>query len=610
MASVREPNWVKQIFVMHENALTEQERNEQFWTNASTKFIDSTLGGNYELNPVPQFTSNADLKVKSRFSVSDGIGRYWDEAIDQHSERIYMRFGVPSYTSLTNFFTNFYNMEMGALARTGRPPGWFYSMGRVTGWVLALPLTVIAAPARLIRWLFGLGSGASWYRLKPTMPLFWDAFNDILNYIGINKGITMPFDSEQERIEANRHLSSFMPTIFKEDGRIDIYNVANRAQRLANKQIELLEQAANTGSTTEDVMRAQRQVMKGGLFDPGSDSSVAKAMERYMANVTNKYDSTNPSAPESSDSFFGDYFDELVDAFHAERREGSEFLCLRVNKTGEISESFSNSTKESPLAEKLNGMSSAAQASKFSFAGGNLGDGAIATAVEATLGAAKDFTAGVIDSFGAGGIAVMSGAGFADIQQMYDNSSTDFPSMSYSIDLRHPYAGNELVQYLYFMPTIAALLTAALPRSVGQRSYTSPFLVELYHPGSNIIRTGIIDSFQITRCVGNVGKNKKKDSLGYRLDFSVKDMSSIMHVPLKTDSSLLDMEHRFNDYMGILANMDLKNFIYRTKSAGIAWKRWKYDWHSAFSPSSLANGALDWWGGNILKALSRSSAIL
>lgn len=610
MASIRDRDWTKQIFVMDEASLGKEERKAQFWSPAMTSFTDSTLGGSLELNPVPQFTSAADLKQKSRFSGSEGVGRFWEEAINQNSERIYLRAGVPSYTSLTNFFTTFYNPSMGVLARTGRPPGWFYTLGQVTGWVLTVPLQLINYIGRGVRWLFGLGSGASWYRLKPTMPLFWEGFNNVLNYIGINKGITLPYEDEIDRKVANGHLNKFMPDIFKEDGRIDIYAVANKAQRLANKQIESLENAMGSAKDQNDLNEKITLAQSGSIFDDERSASIDAALKRYMDMETNKYEDDGDFSSESSVGWYENYLTEFIDAFNSERREGSEYLCLRVNKTGEITESFSNGTKASPLEEKLNGMSSAAQASKFSFAGGNLGDGAIATAVETLVGSAADFVGGVADQIGASGLAVMSGAGFADIQQMYDQSTADLPSMSYSIDLRHPYAGNPLVQYLYFMPVIAAMLTLALPRSVGPRSYTAPFLVELFHPGTNIIRTGMIDSFSITRNVGNLGKNQRKDSLGYKIDFTIKDMSSVMHVPLKTDNSILDMEHRFNDYLGILANMDLKNFIYRTKSAGIAWKRWKYDWVSDFSPASMANWALSGLGGDVLKALSRGTATL
>lgn len=76
------------------------------------------------------------------------------------------------------------------------------------------------------------------------------------------------------------------------------------------------------------------------------------------------------------------WFSSFIEFAEAEIRDGSQFATFRVNHTGDIGESFSNSAGESQMASKLNGMSSSARAARFSFADGNLSDGPLGSMVE------------------------------------------------------------------------------------------------------------------------------------------------------------------------------------------------------------------------------------
>jgi hypothetical protein len=126
---IRDSDWVRQSFLVENSALEAVDLQNRIFTSASLKFTDTTPGGNFAINPVPQFTRTADIKVQGRFSAGKGMGRYYSEAIDDNAQIIHMRFGVPQFNSLSTYFSDFYNSSAGQLARTGRATNAFYPLG-------------------------------------------------------------------------------------------------------------------------------------------------------------------------------------------------------------------------------------------------------------------------------------------------------------------------------------------------------------------------------------------------------------------------------------------------------------------------------------------------
>ena len=107
----RDAQWVRQSFIVNVDDLDRVDQQNRTFSTANIKYTDTSPGGNFAINPPPQFTRYADPKPSpgSRAVGSKGMGRYYSEAIDDSSQIIYMRFGVPQFNSLTTFFTGFYN---------------------------------------------------------------------------------------------------------------------------------------------------------------------------------------------------------------------------------------------------------------------------------------------------------------------------------------------------------------------------------------------------------------------------------------------------------------------------------------------------------------------
>lgn len=656
-ASITDAEWVRQSFMLPKHTLASQNARKRMFSNAAFKFTDTTLGGNFAINPPPQFTRYADIKVKGRFSKSQGMGRYYSEAIDDNRQDIHIRFGVPEYNSLTNFFGNFYDPTASALARTGRGPGIFYKLGKAAGFVVTLPLQPFIIGGMAFRFFAGKPS-SKYYYLKPTMPLYWNAVNTMVNGIAVNMGVVPRVGTDKSNeleglTSAETYSASdvekfhnILPDIFRKKGGIDVYSVATRAQRLADKHhtemTEFLSNYKTKGqlATFFDKMGQQSEAGKGTLPLPpsrGIDAYLATYAESMYGVVGD--DPDNKVEGVENRSMLG----KMSDNFLAEWRDGSTFVTLRVNHTGTASESFSNSAGESDIQGKINGMSSSSRSSRFSFAGGNVGDGVIASTIEGITGAVKDVVMGALDSVSMSGIAALAGSAFVDIPKHWTGSTANLPRMEYTMELRSPY-GNKISRLMNLYVPLSMILVGGLPLSTGTQSFTSPFICEIYDKGRAQARLGMIDSITVTRGVGNLGWTNTHEALGIDVTFSVIDFSSVMHLPvvaglstmevagaaavtagtavsgatgtnlgaglqtaggLLLAKSLFDDDNAYTDYLAVLGSLTLVDQIYPTRKLKLNLTRKLADFDSWLSPSHFANASMGYIPSKILSGFSR-----
>lgn len=658
---LRDAQWVRQAFLVPANDLFGVDNQNRTFTTASLKYTDTTPGGNICINPPPQFTRTADLKVPGRFVANivpgsnRGMGRYYSEAIDDHSQIIHMRMGVPQYSPMTQFFSHFYNSGAGQLARTGRANSAFYWLGRAAGFVVTVMSWKILAVHMLgvaTRALIG-NTSSRFYYLKPAMPLYWSAVTTMVNQLAVNRGIIprvggsdmVDLDGNPPGNEINtEQLNSLLPDIFKKNGGIDVYAMANRAQRLARKQFAVMEQELknNPPTTTEELSKRLQKINSQPIsdtppvFDDGGkpeDGSPISYMKRWLASALSVpavggAASENAITPETKD-------DGIFEFGRTELDDGGAFASFRVNSTGPISESFSSQVGESDISSKINGMVSSARSTSFSLAGGNVVGGAAGAVVGTITDAVKSVVGGAMDSLSISGLAVFAGASFVDIPKHWQSSQAQLPRSSYTINLTSPY-GNPISQLLNLYIPLSMLLATALPLSTGRQSYSSPFLLELYDQGRCQVRLGIVDSMQITRGTGNLGFNSEGHAMGIDVTFSVMDLSSIMHMPISQGFSKMaaaaaystekvvgevagnvvaaalggtfDDDNVFTDYMATLAGLGLADQIYQWRKLKLNATRAGAQWDSYLSPSMMAAFAVDTLPGRLISALYRGTA--
>lgn len=684
--------WVHQSFLVQQTDLQPVDQQNRFWSAASLSFTDTAPGGSLCINPPPQFTRYADLKptdamgnwnpnIKNRAG-QVGKGRYYVEAIDDHSQIINMRFGLPTFNSLTTFFTGFYNTSAGVLARTGRAPSAFYELGRAAGFVVSilswklLAVTLLGNAARF----FLQKPSSKFYYSKPAMPLYWNAVNTIVNQVAVNMGIvpriggtplaTTLAGGYQFDQAAQTKLSQLLP-IFSSGGSVDVYALANRAQRLYRLDRNNIQQALDVDNL--NITTAVQAAYQQTLTDTGGNGwtnyltkwlGTSQAQTQADSGTTSSTteslndDPNGPVSPSQAyDSNFWDYLGAELD-------DGSAFVSFRVNATGPINESFSSQAQESDIAQKINSISSQSRSAEFDLANGNLGGGVIGETLGAAVGAVGNLVKGALDSVQLSGLAALGGAAFVDIPKSWVSSAASLPRMNYTINLVSPY-GNKVSQLLNLYIPLAMLLAGALPISTGKQSYTSPFLVELFDKGRCQTRLGLIDSLSITRGTGNTGFNRDGHAMGIEVTFSVMDMSSILAMPIsqgfssgatstlstaaavtgaitgasggpvtaavgaavgatvgagagavvdaannvaQTIANLFDDDNAFSDYLAVLAGMGLADQIYSANKFKLNLTRAMTSWNTWYSVSHFASFMGDTLPGHLVSAIFKGTA--
>lgn len=729
---IKDKVWVQQAFLLPEGALDATDQRRRVLTSAAYKFTDTTLGGNFSINAPPQFTRFADIRVGgsesyadgnagrrsgsttpggvrwmnstgkfqastgtrfSRFtSPSAGMGRYYSEAIDDWGQDLVIRFGVPEFNSLTQFFGNFYDSNLANFARTGRTTSFFTTAGRVAGFLVALPLQPIILGGQFIKFM-GNWPSSKYYYLKPAMYPYWTAVNTIANAIAVNIGLTPQaltprqvdltgIDGSQlagDQMETMEEYAKHVPDIFLTSNSkyagIDVYKVASRAQRLANlfntelyaKLDDISGNPMDPQSTAARLFSAINEVRakmsNGEIKDTPGD--IDSYRELYLANGRNKdnpetsYIQLDGTAANSADADLNAASDtesvaketagveganpdgtrpwynavgEFFNMYEGERRDGTQFVSFRVGYSGTTSEDFSSTTEESQVSQKFNSMSSSARSSRFDLANGNIaGDGLIGGLVGSVAKAAKDVITGALDGLQMSGLMALAGNAFVDIPKTWSGSSANLPKASYTIQLRSPY-GTRMSMFMNLYVPLAMLLAAALPLSTGKRSYTSPFICEAYCRGRHAIRLGIFESLSVSRGEGNLGWTQEGQALGIDVNFTIADLSSIMHLPIQANFGLTDLlaqgfgdaiggeagmsvasyfqkgtyddDNAFNDYMAVLGGLSWQDLVYANRRWRLSRYRQMQNWRSWKSPARVSMFVGSTLPGRLINALS------
>lgn len=605
-------DWAKQAFLINDITLEDSsDIKNRYWSSAMSKFTDTRVGGSLGINAKPQFTRYADVRVKGRLSSRTdvtlgntsgmlGMGRYYSEAIDDPAQTIYLRFGVPQFNGIVNFLARAFDPNMVSLAKTGRDTGFLYDLGQLVASVAsfykfpAIGITILAGRAFNS---FFTRPTSKYYTLKPTMHLYWSTVEQLVNTLAINRGIIPkiwnteeeqkignPFKIDQPTLSAMHEL---FPDFISDDNHFNVYGVANRAQRLANKlfadDYKMLENGTATNylgfvktgrdggdhptyiSNDDNTPKLSALFNKALLF--GYYKTDKEKVEPERLELDPRINNISSKDEQEQEPGLVRKFMEYYDA---EVRDGSQYAIFKVDHTGSISEAFGNSVSESDLSNKLNGVSSTARQARFTFSEGAIvGQDGLLGGIGAVLGGITSLAEGLLDGVTLGGYGTVKsflGAGYLDIPKYWQSSSATLPRSNYTMTLISPY-GNIISQIQNIYLPLCMLLAGSLPLSTGKQSYTSPFLCQIFDRGRSQIRLGMIESLSITRGTSNLAYDLKGNALAIEVSFSVVDLSTIMHMPVSTGKlggadMTLDEDNILMDYLAVLAGQDMYSQVY------------------------------------------------
>ena len=641
---ILDKQWAGHAFLAPPSSLTDEVNNRRrYYTTSSRKFTDTSIGGHFAINPLPQFTENADLKHKSIYSASDGVGRWWSEVLDDNAQLIHFRAGVPKFNSMTNYFGNFYNVYAGSMARTGRAPSVWFEVGQVAGFIGTLPLQPFILAGSMIKFFAGMPR-SKYYYLKPAMYSYWYALSGYVNAMFVNLGLSPRFVNDQQKRFFDplsvpdkidiKQVARIFPGVAMEDGGIDVFAMSTRAQRLAGRYQDMINQAMS-GLSSDPAKRADEfaRIMHDGidqgiksLKDPGA--SMAEYEKAYLA-FSGKYD---PKQANKSDADAADdgFVTAMLKQGKDEARMGADFVTFRVNFTSSNSDSFNNQATESSIQSEVNAMSSKARMQRF-----NLADGNIAGPVGYAIEIFSDVAKGLLAAAQVEGFIALAGNAFADIQKVYESSSADLNRTSFTLHLRS-WAADDWVRLQNLFIPLGAIMALGLPRATGRASYDGPPLIEVFNQGHTMIREGLVESIAIERGVGDVGWAKGGKVLGIDVTVTVVDLSTILSMPINPgfsatagvmtaiasgiagdageqamaalSQSTYGEDNKWTDYLATLAAIPLDVHINGSRKWQLNMARTRAEFDQWKSPNRIASGLMSGMTGDVIKMFSNPTS--
>ena len=491
---------------------------------------DTSVGGNDAINCYWQFCENDDVihpLTAKNTQLTEGMGRVYSEVYDKHQQILYLSFGVPKFGHMLNFYNNLVDPDLTNIVNHGTT-SIGRTLGRLFGTAVAIKLafSIPYLPLLyLVKWTadqIDTDRVTKYYDFKATMPLYFRYVNGILAHLAINMGLSPDSDTGNTRFGTYHEMYQ------------NVYS--------GNGEDSVPQFLKNGPNIFKIISKRDKNLSIDGL--PGTQTEVND--EDYL-------DGTKSEDDESG--WFSGFFPRLMNSAVG----ADKFIGFRIDKSVDSSESLSNNSGESSVAQFLNGISQSGRDRMFTISGGNMADlGSIGNFITESV---TGLIGGVIDSFGIGGAAkaLMTGSGYADIPEVYQGSSFS-KSYSFNFSLRAPAGDPVSIMQAIYVP-LACLLAGTLPRSVGRNAYTSPFLIRAYCKGMFAIPLGIIDSMTVRRGASEFGWSVGQLPTVIDVSFTIKDLSPIMHVPMpSTIPSLVDIfgqNSSFQEYMLTLSGMGL-----------------------------------------------------
>lgn len=533
--------------------------NQYLYTSPSVS--DASVGGNDAINPYAAFGLDDDI-VHDVYAVGEnfyGMGRCYGEIYESKQQVLYLTMGLPKFRNLQTWLQNATDKELAEMNDIGSV-SLMTKIGKLFSKGVSLAIELPWLP---IKWAANIINGikdtkvTEYFYFRDNMPLYYRYVNTLLSEIAVgmglygngpsnsgdqqqsndqnkgqpNNGANMP-NSQKEKYEHN------LPAIMK--GGPDIFSIMCRRSERLSSRASITRYAAD------------------------GDELLEKMHEKYTnANTSD----TNPSIWDNIKTGLRHFWTGMETG----ALEGMNFLGFRIEKCEIANESFSNSTGESPLLATLN--NEVSKKREMNLGAMAQGTGTAATAInwvkkgQEMLNRTKEILSNKsgVDAT----IAYMaSGNGYFDLPKQWSGSSGMSRSVTFNMKLRAKTGGDNVSIFQSIMIPVACLLAAALPRGVGDSTFTSPFIIRAFCKGMFAIPAGIISTLSITRGSGEFGWSLSKLPTVVDVSFTIDDLSPMLFLSIAGQSSwkacmqAFSNNTKMHEYINTLVGIGAKERYY------------------------------------------------
>ena len=216
---------------------------------------------------------------------------------------------------------------------------------------------------------------------------------------------------------------------------------------------------------------------------------------------------------------------------------GFDAITFRVEHQGAVTDSFSNSSTRSPLADMFNSQVQSVNNIKFNLAGGNTGigliDGIINTATDLFNGAASSLTIANIPM-------MLANNSYVNIPEHWESSSASLHKETYTLKFNATYS-TVYSQITNIWVPFSLIAAFCLPNSAGPAAYTTPFLVKSFAQGRQIIRRGMVSDVVFRFGEGPAGWTKDRHPLNMTVELTIADLDPVLALPTNRALGLADL---------------------------------------------------------------------
>ena len=315
--------------------------------------------------------------------------------------------------------------------------------------------------------------------------------------------------------------------------------------------------------------------MMGLLLPRNANTDEGNGSTEYFENL--KKDPNDPSfkdtdtsqyvQPDNNDSPFDDYAGRIkrlrlknilpMTRSVVESLQNYQYIPFMIHKDVTVSESISNSTQQNPLQSTLNGIASENEAAKYNNNQTVSKDDNVISATKAQVeGMVKNATAALMR--GESG-TVISGEGRIALPEIWTDS-TFSRSVSMSFKFTSPY-GNDLSIFENAYIPFILLFCMAMPRQIGAKTFTTPFIVRVNAKGMFSVPMGIIESMSIERGEDRNSWNTSDRPRTIKCNLSIKDITPTMMMTMNRGVffPLFAGNDGFTSYLNTLGGLSIKD---------------------------------------------------